>query len=200
MVCGAVRFDHPASRPLVALLPDVIHIGASPLTDRLQDTLRLIALEVEDLRPGGEAVITRLADVLVIQAIRTWLATDPTARTGWLGALADPQVGRALALVHADPARDWTVAALAGELALSRSTFAARFTELVGEPVMAYVTRWRMLVATDRLQSGDVTVARLAGELGYRSEAAFSRAFTRVVGTSPGRVRSRPDLDLLATT
>ncbi|WP_433504702.1 AraC family transcriptional regulator [Pseudonocardia halophobica] len=188
MVCGAVRFDHPAARTLVGLLPDLIHVPVSPLTDRLRDTLRLIALEVEELRPGGEAVITRLADVLVIQAIRTWMETDAAARTGWLGALADPQIGRALALVHRDPARDWSVATLAAEGAMSRSAFAARFTALVGEPAMAYVTRWRMHVALDRLAGGD-TVARIAADLGYRSEAAFSRAFTRVVGEPPGAAR-----------
>ena len=186
MVCGAVRFDHPAAKTLVGLLPELVHVPVSPLTGRLQDTLRLIALEVEELRPGGEAVITRLADVLVIQAIRTWLETAP--RTGWIGALADPQIGRALAVVHRDPARDWSVAALAGEVAMSRSAFAARFTELVGEPAMAYVTRWRMHVAMDRLGAGE-TVARIAAALGYRSEAAFSRAFTRVVGESPSAAR-----------
>lgn len=191
MVCGAVRFDHPAARTLVGLLPDLVHVPVSPLTERLQDTLRLIALEVDELRPGGEAVLTRLADVLVIQAIRSWLAGEQAARTGWLAALADPQIGRALTLVHRDPAREWTVGALAAEVAMSRSAFAARFTELVGEPAMAYVTRWRMHVALDRLGSADVTVARLAAELGYRSEAAFSRAFTRVVGEPPSAARRR---------
>jgi AraC-like DNA-binding protein len=127
------------------------------------------------------------------QAVRTWMDTDPAARTGWLGALADPRIGRALALVHRDPAREWTVAELAGELAMSRSAFAARFTELVGEPAMQYVTRWRMSVALDGLRRDDVTVAQLAGRLGYRSEAAFSRAFKRVVGTSPGAVRRGPE-------
>jgi AraC-like DNA-binding protein len=131
-------------------------------------------------------VITRLADVLVIQAIRTWLESAP--RTGWLGALADPQIGRAIALVHRAPERDWSVAALAAEVAMSRSAFAARFTALVGEPAMAYVTRWRMHLALERLTGGQ-TVARIAGDLGYRSEAAFSRAFTRVVGESPSAAR-----------
>jgi AraC-like DNA-binding protein len=190
-ICGAVRFEHPMAERLVTLMPDLLHVPVSPLTARLQDTLRLIALEVEETRPGGEAVITRLADVLVVQMLRAWLSHDPAARTGWLGALADPDIGRALALVHADPARDWSVAGLAHELALSRSTFAARFTALVGEPVMAYVTRWRMLVAHDRLRAGDTTVAAVASALGYRSEAAFSRAFRRVVGTPPGAVRAR---------
>ncbi|WP_433787526.1 AraC family transcriptional regulator [Actinomycetospora sp. CA-101289] len=191
-VCGAVRLEHPMAERLVAMMPDIVHVPVSPLTARLQDTLRLIALEVEETQPGGEAVITRLADVLVVQMLRAWLAHDPAARTGWLGALADPDIGRALALVHADPARDWSVAGLAHELALSRSTFAARFTALVGEPVMTYVTRWRMLVAHDRLRAGDTTVAAVAASLGYRSEAAFSRAFRRVVGTPPGAVRARP--------
>jgi AraC-like DNA-binding protein len=190
MICGAVRFDHPAARTLVQLLPDLIHVPVSPLTDRLQDTLRLIALEAQELRPGGEAVITRLADVLVIQAIRSWLASDAAARTGWLGALADPQIGRALSLIHADPAQDFSVGALAAAVAMSRSAFAARFTALVGEPVMAYLTRWRMLVAVDRLGRGD-TVARIGADLGYRSEAAFSRAFTRVVGEPPSAARRR---------
>ncbi|GAA4902572.1 AraC-like DNA-binding protein [Actinomycetospora succinea] len=195
MICGAVRLEHPMAERLVALMPDIVHVPVSPLTARLHDTLRLIALEVEETRPGGEAVITRLADVLVVQMLRAWLSHDPAARSGWLGALTDPDIGRALALVHADPAHDWTVAGLARELALSRSTFAARFTALVGEPVMAYVTRWRMLVAHDRLRAGDTTVASVAAAMGYRSEAAFSRAFRRVVGTPPGSVRARPAVD-----
>jgi AraC-like DNA-binding protein len=192
MVCGAVQFDHPAARALIDLLPALLHVPASPLTDRMQGVLRLMAAEVEELRPGGEAVITRLADVLVIQAIRSWLDGAGAARTGWLGALHDPQIGRALALVHREPARDWTVASLAAQVPMSRSAFAARFTELVGEPAMQYVTRWRMHVALDRLQDGDATVAEVAGRLGYRSEAAFSRAFKRVVGTSPGSARRTP--------
>lgn len=193
MVCGAVRFEHPAARSLVDVLPGIIRVEPTALSGRLQDTLRLLAAEVEDLRPGGEAVITRLADVLVIQAIRTWLARDPAARTGWLGALADDRIGTVLARVHREPEREWTVGALAAAASMSRSSFAARFTELVGEPAMSYVTRWRMYAAVDALGGGDVTVAELAGRMGYRSEAAFSRAFSRVVGEPPGRVRRRAD-------
>ena len=152
----------------------------------MQSTLRLMAAEAGALRPGGETVITRLADVLVVQAIRAWLETAPAARTGWLGALRDAQIGRALALIHGDPARDWTVASLARELAMSRSAFAARFTELVDEPAMRYLARWRMHVALDRLREEGVTVGELAGRLGYQSEAAFSRAFKRIVGSPPG--------------
>ena len=155
----------------------------------MQSTLGLMAAEAREPRPGGEAVITRLGDILVIQAIRSWIETDPAARTGWLGALQDPQIGRAMALIHRDPARAWTVASLADELAMSRSAFAARFTELVDEPAMQYVTRWRMHVALTSLQDEGATVAELAGRLGYRSEAAFARAFKRVVGSPPGAVK-----------
>ncbi len=189
LVCGAVQFDSPAARGVADLLPPLVHVRASSRTEAMLATLRLVTAEAEDLRPGGEAVITRLSDVLVIQAVRSWLETDPGARTGWLGALRDPQIGRAIAMVHRDPARAWTVASLAAEVPMSRSAFAARFTALVGEPVLAYVTRWRMHLALDRFLDGDAGIAEVAAQLGYRSEAAFSRAFKRVVGRSPGAVR-----------
>jgi AraC-like DNA-binding protein len=189
LVCGAVRFDHPAAINLVETLPPIIQIEASPEMDWLQGSLRLMAAEARQRRPGGEAVITRLADILVIQAIRSWIETDPAARTGWLGALQDRQIGRAISLIHREPARDWTVASLATEVAMSRSAFAARFAELVGESPMQYITRWRMHVALGALQEERATVAELADRLGYRSEAAFARAFKRVIGESPGAAR-----------
>lgn len=194
LICGAVRFDHPAALDLVALLPELLHLGTQDLiqSDWTQATLRLIAAEASGLRPGGEAVITRLSDILVIQAIRGWIATDPGAHTGWLGALRDPQIGRAISLVHRHPERDWTVATLAGQVAMSRSSFAARFTQLVGEPAMSYLTRRRMHLAFDRLSHDEgLTVGELAGRLGYHSEAAFSRAFKRVNGSSPGSAKRR---------
>jgi AraC-like DNA-binding protein len=191
VICGAVRFDHPSARDLVAILPRIVHIeaGGPADTEWIQSALRLMGAEARSLRPGGEAVITRLADILVIQAIRAWMETDPAARTGWLGALQDPQIGRAISLIQREPARDWTVASLARELAMSRSAFAARFTELVGEPAMQYLTRWRMNVAFGALRDDGATVGELAARLGYRSEAAFARAFKRVVGVPPGAVR-----------
>jgi AraC-like DNA-binding protein len=202
LVCGAVRFEHPAAGNLVEVLPSTIHIEASssPRLERMRSLLQLMAAEAGELRPGGEAVITRLADILVIQAIRAWMESDPAAQRGWLGALQDPQIGRAISLIHREPARDWTVASLAHELAMSRSAFAARFTELVGEPVMSYVARWRMQVAVDALKEEGATVGQLADRLGYRSEAAFSRAFKRVIGVSPGAIRrsAAEDRDLFA--
>jgi AraC-like DNA-binding protein len=192
VVCGTVRFSHPAARDLVALLPRTIVVDTaapSPETEWMHSTLRLIAAEGSALRPGGEAVITRLSDVLVIQAIRSWITRYGTERTGLLRALQDPRIGQAMSLVHHDPSRAWSVASLAQEVAMSRSGFAARFTELAGEPVMRYVTRWRMHLALDRIRNDNLTVAELAGQLGYESEAAFSRAFTRITGLTPGAVR-----------
>jgi AraC-like DNA-binding protein len=134
-------------------------------------------------------VITRLADILVIQAIRAWIATDEQAQTGWLRALRDKQIGRAIALIHRDPARDWTLASLASAVGMSRSAFAARFTELVGEPAMQYLLRWKMHAALRWLRESDAPLSQLASRLGYESEAAFSRAFKRLMGVSPGAAR-----------
>jgi AraC-like DNA-binding protein len=191
-----VRFDHPAARQLVSLLPKMICVESwdTPQSEWIQSTLRFIAAEARALRPGGETVITRLADILVIQAIRSWIESDPSAQTGWLGALQDPQIGRAIMLVHRDPARAWSVAALASEVAMSRSAFAARFTELVGESPMQYVTRWRMHVAVASLREDGARLGEIARRLGYQSEAAFSRAFKRFIGVSPGSIRRSVDV------
>lgn len=189
LICGVVTFGEPGARALVQALPAVVHVeGAAGATHAVHETVRLMAAELDDLRPGGEAVTTRLADILVVQAIRSWLDRAPAAQEGWLGALQDERIGRALAAIHRDPGADWSLDRLAAEATMSRSSFAARFTDLVGEPAMTYLTRWRMGVAHARLQEG-ATVGAVAASLGYRSEAAFSRAFTRTVGTTPGRVR-----------
>lgn len=191
MICAAVRFDHAAAHRLLEALPRVIRVDAwdSPEKDWLQSTLRLIVAEAQELRAGGETIITRLADILVIQAIRAWLASDPAAQTGWLGALRDRQIGRAIALIHRDPARHWTVESLARQVGMSRSAFAARFTHRVGEPAMQYVARWKMHAAEAWLKDEETPLAELASRVGYESEAAFSRAFKRFTGVSPGSVR-----------
>lgn len=191
LICGAVRFDHPAARELVRRLPRSIHVEAwsSPHADWMQSTLRLMGSELGERRAGGETIVTRLADILVIQAIRTWIESNPGARTGWLGALHDDRIGPTLLRIQRDPARAWTVESLARESSMSRSAFAARFRELVGETPMQYVTRWRMGVALTWLQDGEYTIAELAGKLGYLSEAAFARAFKREIGVAPGGVR-----------
>ncbi len=193
MICGAVRFDHPAAKHLAGLLPRriVIESWNSPQMNWIQSTLRLMADETAKLQPGGEAVVTRLADILVIQAIRSWIANDPAAQTGWLGALQDPQIGRALLSIHRDPARVWTVATLASEVAMSRSAFAARFAALVGETPLRYIAQWRMRMAQAWIQEENTPLADLAERLGYQSEAAFNRAFKRIMGISPGAIRRK---------
>jgi AraC-like DNA-binding protein len=193
LICGAVRFEHPAALQLAALLPAVIHVPGSdsPQTDWIQSTLHLMASEAQQRRPGGETVITRLADILVIQAIRSWIEADSAAQSGWLGALHDKRIGRAIALIHRDPARPWTLSSLAAEVGMSRSAFAARFNEIVGEPAIHYLTSWRMHLAATWLNEEGVGVAQMAARLGYRSEAAFSRAFKRHTSISPGSVRRR---------
>ncbi len=200
LMCGAVRLDHPAAQQLIGVLPALVVIDADsgPRQSRMQSLLAMVADEATSLEPGGEAVITRLSDVLVIQALRSWMADDERARSGWLGALADSRIGVALALIHRNPDAQWTVAALANEVNMSRSAFSARFTELVGESVMRYLSMWRMQIAHDTLRSGDISVAELARRSGYLSEAAFGKAFKRETGVSPGSVRRRQEVSLTA--
>jgi AraC-like DNA-binding protein len=188
---AVMEVDHVAVRRLVAQLPRVLHVDAWSTDDAgwLHSTLRFVAREAAELRPGGEAVVTRLADILVIQAIRTWLDSAPEARQGWLAALRDDQVGRALRAIHRAPERDWSVESLAREAGMSRSSFAARFTELVGEPAMQYLTGWRLHLAHVHLQHSGEPLSATARRFGYRSEAAFSRAFKRAFGTAPGGAR-----------
>lgn len=194
LVCGGVRFESAAARELVAQLPRLLWLDASRGAEAewLRATLSLISAEARALRPGGETVITRLSDILVIQAIRTWIEDDPESQTGWLRGLRDPQISRVISLMHEYPARPWTLGSLAAEAAMSRSAFADRFTRIVGEPAMAHLTRWRMHLAQERLADG-VAVSELAGRLGYDSIPAFSRAFKRVNGVPPSAARGNRD-------
>ncbi|OZD04742.1 AraC family transcriptional regulator [Rhodococcus sp. 06-235-1A] len=200
LVCGAVRLDHPAAQQLVRLLPALVVVDAEPgpRQSRMQNILAMVADEARVLEPGGEAVITRLSDILVIHALRSWIANTPGAQSGWLGALQDDRVGAALALIHGHPHERWTVATLAASVNMSRSGFSARFTELVGDSVMSYLATWRMQVAHETLRSEDVVLAELARRSGYLSEAAFGKAFKRATGVSPGSVRRREVLSMSA--
>jgi AraC-like DNA-binding protein len=153
-----------------------------------------LACETSSERPGAQTVVSRLADVIFIQIVRGHLASLGGQGTGWLAALADPQVGAALSLLHRSPETAWTVQALAQHVAMSRSAFAARFTRLVGDPPLHYLTRWRMQKAAGLLREGHSTIAQVAEAVGYDSEAAFSKAFKRAQGAAPGAYRraSRP--------
>jgi AraC-like DNA-binding protein len=196
IVCGTMEVDNPGAVQLLTLLPPVIGSEVmSPVHKQwLLSTLQLMAEEAMDSKFGRETVLSRLADVVVMHAIRSWIENDPAASTGWLPALRDKQIGRAIALIHDDPSRAWTLASLAEEVAMSRSAFATRFAELVGMPVMQYVTQWRMQVAMSLLKSDGARVSDLAARLGYQSEAAFSRAFKRFMGFSPSSVKRIPSL------
>ncbi|WP_434355354.1 AraC family transcriptional regulator [Parasalinivibrio latis] len=191
LTCGVVSFDHAAGRQLIQQLPHVLTIDSwdDGSSHWLQSLLRFIALEAKELKPGGETVITHLADILVIQAIRNWVDHAPEARTGWFAALRDRKIGAALTAIHRQPEAPWTVDSLAREAGMSRSGFSARFTDLVGDTVKHYLTRWRMQVATVKLKHGNTSITTLSEELGYHSEAAFSRAFKRVTGYSPGHIQ-----------
>lgn len=191
LICGVVSFDDPAARELMRALPPVIFVGGDTVSaaSSIRDTLRLMAGELSRPQPGGEAVATRLADILVVQAIRAWIDSDLDTDAGWLHALQDERIGRVLHAIHDEPGREWTLERLAQVAMMSRSSFSTRFAELVGEAPIAYLTRWRMNIAHTRLRDENTTAARLATELGYQSEAAFNRAFTRIIGRTPGSLR-----------
>ncbi|KRC59233.1 hypothetical protein ASE14_15830 [Agromyces sp. Root81] len=188
---AALQVDGPLSDRLVAELPGLIRLDSwdDGEAGAFQAVLRLLAREAEDVQPGGEAVMTSLADVLVIQVLRSWLRTSDPEATGWLAALRDPHVGRALGRMHARPGEDWSLVELARQANLSRSAFAERFATLVGESPMRYLAGWRMQQARAELIGTTDPVSSISGRVGYASEAAFSRAFKRHYGSTPGAVR-----------
>ncbi|HTE60523.1 MAG TPA: AraC family transcriptional regulator [Solirubrobacteraceae bacterium] len=186
VLCGGASFD-PPDQPLVSLLPELLAVSEDG--GWVGSTLTVMGLEAAAPRPGGETVIARLCDIVVIHAIREWLATSPDAQHGWLGALRDPHVGRVLALVHAAPEQPFTVATLAAAAHMSRAAFAERFTRLVGVAPMEYVTRRRMQVATELMRDRGLAPSEAARRVGYGSVAAFGRAYKRTVGVPPGAAR-----------
>ena len=192
VLCGGTRFDEP-DQPLVRALPPVLLVRADDgeAGEWVDGTLRVMGLEAARRRPGGEIVLTRLCDILVVHAVRNWLAGSPEAREGWVGALRDERIGPALALLHRHPERPWTVADLAAEAHLSRSAFAERFAERVGRAPLAYLTEHRMRLATRALREGQPLTGVAAGA-GYGSVAAFARAYKRSTGLSPGSIRRTP--------
>jgi AraC-like DNA-binding protein len=193
LVSGRIRFESPTHNPLLSVLPKVMVLPgeATRGVQWLEPTLKFIAWEVASGKPGAHTVVSRLADVLFIQIVRGYLAGLPEDASGWLGALKDQQMGSALSLIHQNPERDWTVLALAEQVGMSRSAFAARFARLVGEPPLHYLTRWRMQKAASLLREGQASLSEIAVQVGYDSEAAFSKAFKRAIGSAPGAYRRR---------
>jgi AraC-like DNA-binding protein len=191
IICSFLGCDERPYNPLLAALPRVIHLSArhSGSTARwLGSLMSTAATESRSTRPGGENVLARLSELMFVETIRQHLASLPPAETGWLAGLRDPIVSHALSALHGDPAAAWTVEELARVVAVSRSVLAERFTAIVGQPPMQYLALWRMQLASRMLLEGG-HMADVASAVGYESEAAFSRAFKKLVGQSPGTWR-----------
>ena len=191
IVCCFLGCDERPYNPLLAALPPVIHLSAADpqaTTGWLGTLLSIAAKEARSARPGGENILARLSELMFVDTIRQYLETLPPAGTGWLAGLRDPVVGQALSALHGEPSEAWTVERLARLVGLSRSVLAERFTELVGHPPMQYLALWRMQLASRLLGEGG-HVATVAGAVGYESEAAFSRAFKKLVGQAPATWR-----------
>jgi AraC-like DNA-binding protein len=187
VLCGFLGCDVLPFNPVLAALPRLLHIRAwaDPGASRLGHLIEFALAEVSEPRAGRDCMLLRISELMFVEVVRHHLAALPPGQSGWLAGLRDAEVGKGLALLHREPARDWTVEDLARQAGLSRSTFAERFTQLVGMPPMQYLARWRMQVAAGLLASDDRKIAAVALEVGYESEAAFSRAFKALVGCSP---------------
>jgi AraC-like DNA-binding protein len=192
MLCGAYLLDRSRAHPLLEDLPEVIHlparVGHHP---GLRAAVDLLGGELEQPRPGGDAMLPALLDVLLLHILRAWFDEQSAhgAATGWAAALRDPAVAAGLRAIHGDPARPWTVAELASQAGLSRAAFARRFAALVGQPPQTYLTWWRMTLAARLLRDGDAPLATVARKVGYTSEFAFAHAFKREYGSAPGGFR-----------
>jgi AraC-like DNA-binding protein len=192
MLCGGYLWDRSRAHPLLSSLPEVIHLparmGRHP---GLHAVVGLLGDELEQSRPGGDAMRYALLDLLLLHILRAWFeqqSGDGDA-PGWAAALRDPGVAAALRAVHSDPGRQWTVEELAGQAELSRAAFARRFAGLVGRPPLAYLTWWRMTLAARHLRDSDAPLAAVARKVGYTSEFAFAHAFKREYGSAPGAFR-----------
>ena len=194
LVCGSIQLQDHATNPLFSILPPCLHIRSQqePCLPQLPAIMQLVKAEASANRLEAEAVITRLSEILFIQAVRVYVSSISDGDTGWFGALKDPQIGQALALMQHQPEEDWTVESLARYVSLSRSAFTARFTLLVGEPPLHYLTRVRLTKAAALLRAHPATLLEVARSVGYDSDVAFSKAFKRFFGSAPGAYRQRP--------
>jgi AraC-like DNA-binding protein len=190
LVGGFFSFEGSPLPAIMSALPTVIHIPRAPggAQPWLAAISHFLVAEANQPYPGSSLMISRLIDLLVIRALRSW-AAGRSERGGWLGGLGEQRIGRVLSAIHGDPFRRWTVQALADIALMSRSIFAERFAGTVGEPPLHYVTRWRLTIADDLIRSGGLKVTQAAQHVGYASDAAFSRAFKAHFGRSPSEVR-----------
>jgi AraC-like DNA-binding protein len=190
-VCGYLACSRSLSRPVFEALPRIVRIpiGDGPALGLLRELLNVGVRESLAPRPGAESLLAKLAELLFVQALRRYVESLPPDGSGWLAAIRDAHIGHALALLHDDPGRTWSVDELAREVALSRSVLAERFAALVGEPPMQYLMRWRLALAARALRTSGEAIARIAARSGYESQAAFSRAFRREFGVPPAAWR-----------
>jgi len=196
LVCGYLACDARPFNPLLESLPPVIKAG-DPAHDGagwISQFIRFAVAEAAGKRAGSESVLTKLSELLFIHVVRRYLETLPPEHAGWLAGLRDPLIGKVMSMMHARPARDWTIDGLAREAGMSRSVLAERFAKLVGIPPMHYLAKWRMQVASELLTSGKTNLASIAADVGYKSEASFSRAFKKMAGVPPStwRRQERP--------
>jgi len=193
IICGFLGFDERPYNPLLAALPSVIHLAAGDAdaaTRPLGTLLDYVVRESGRGNPGTQNVLSRLSELIFVEAIRQHLRTLPEKQLGWLAGLRDPIVGRALEALHAAPRDPWTVESLGRTVGVSRSVLAARFTEMVGHPPMHYLALWRMQLASRLLHEGQHVVA-VAQAMGYESESAFSRVFKKLMGVPPATWRRK---------
>jgi AraC-like DNA-binding protein len=183
---GLFRFDGGRLPPILASLPAIIHVPAGPTGTPawLQAISHFLLHESSEIQPGAELMVSRLIDLLVIRALRTWSSSAP-GRLGFIAGLSDDRIANALAALHAAPYRAWTVPELAGIASMSRSSFADHFSATVGEAPLRYLTRWRLHLAAEMLSGGTMRVSEVAQRVGYASDAAFSRAYKACFGYSP---------------
>jgi AraC-like DNA-binding protein len=191
-VCGYMSCDSQLSGTLLASLPPILKV---PIRDCsagqwLESSIRLSVGDACAAGAGSEAVLSKLSELLFVEALRRYIANAPAEQKGWLAAARDPEVGKTLALLHRKPAEPWTIATLAREVGISRAVLAERFRRYMGEPPMSYLTRWRLQLGARLLKSSSRSVAEIAAEVGYESEPAFNRAFKREFEIPPARYRS----------
>lgn len=195
LVCCSVTFAAPAAASLLELMPPMLLVRDGATKDTtLPLLLDAITEEVEARRIGAATILTRLADVVITRVVRSWVESRTEDTQGWLAAIRDPQIGRALAAIHKEPGKPWSVESLADVAKTSRSVFAERFNAVVGIPPARYLARWRMNLASGWLRTDRLSVSETATRLGYESEAAFSRAFKRFVGVPPSAMRRGGDI------
>lgn len=189
LICGFLGCDLRPFNPLIAALPRLVHVRANPDFDWALQCMRQAAAETLERRPGGGALLERLSEMMFIDAVRRFVASLPEDSGGWLAGLRDRFVGRALSLLHEEPAAPWTVDELGRRVGLSRSALHERFAAMIGQTPMQYLASWRMQIGAALLRDSAATVASIALDVGYESEAAFARAFKRQVGLPPARWR-----------